>query len=33
MNDAVEAAYEAFQEYTLRSIQCKRKFIDAFRFV
>jgi len=31
MNDAVEAAHTAFLEYKERSIQCRRKFIDAVR--
>ncbi len=31
MNDAVEAAYEAFLLYKERSIQCKRKITDAVR--
>jgi acyl-CoA reductase-like NAD-dependent aldehyde dehydrogenase len=31
MNDAVEAAHEAFLEYRQRSIQCKKKFTDAVR--
>jgi aldehyde dehydrogenase len=31
MNDAVEAAYEAFLEYKRRSIQCKKKITDAVR--
>ncbi len=31
MNDAVEAAYEAFQLYKERSIQCRKKFIDAVK--
>ena len=31
MNDAVEAAHQAFLEYKTRSIQCKKKFTDAVR--
>ena len=31
MNDAVEAAYEAFQEFKTRSAQCRKKFTDAVR--
>ena len=31
MNDAVEAAHEAFLLYKERSVQCKRKIIDAVR--
>jgi acyl-CoA reductase-like NAD-dependent aldehyde dehydrogenase len=31
MNDAVEAAHEAFLEYRELSIQCKKKFTDAVR--
>lgn len=31
MNDAVEAAYEAFQSYKTRSKQCRKKIIDAVR--
>jgi len=31
MNDAVEAAHEAFQLYKHRSIQCKKKYTDAVR--
>lgn len=31
MNDAVEAAHEAFLEYKHRSLQCKKKFTDAVR--
>ncbi|MEW6196991.1 MAG: aldehyde dehydrogenase family protein, partial [Bacteroidota bacterium] len=31
MNDAVEAAHEAFLEFKERSIQCKKKITDAVR--
>jgi len=31
MNDAVSAAYQAFLEYKERSMQCRKKFIDAVR--
>ncbi len=31
MNDAVEAAYRAFQLYKERSVQCRKKFTDAVR--
>ncbi|MEG8946990.1 aldehyde dehydrogenase family protein [Rosettibacter firmus] len=31
MNDAIEAAYNAFLKYKERSIQCRKKFIDAVR--
>ena len=31
MNDAVEAAYEAFLQFKERSIQCRKKFIDAVK--
>lgn len=31
MNDAIEAAHEAFLQYKERSIQCRKKFIDAVR--
>lgn len=31
MNDAVDAAYEAFLEYKERSIQCKKKITDSVR--
>ncbi len=31
MNDAVEAAHQAFLEFKGRSIQCKKKFTDAVR--
>jgi aldehyde dehydrogenase len=31
MNDAVEAAYEAFQSYKTRSKQCRKKITDAVR--
>ncbi len=31
MNNAVEAAYKAFIEYKERSMQCRKKFIDAVR--
>jgi aldehyde dehydrogenase len=31
MSDAVEAAYEAFQEYKERSVQCRKKITDAVR--
>ncbi len=31
MNDAIEAAYEAFLQYKDRSIQCRKSFIDAVR--
>lgn len=31
MNDAVEAAHEAFQEMKTRSVQCKKKWTDAVR--
>ena len=31
MNDAVDAAYQAFLEYKERSMQCRKKFIDAVR--
>jgi acyl-CoA reductase-like NAD-dependent aldehyde dehydrogenase len=31
MNDAVDAAYEAFQEFKERSVQCRKKITDAVR--
>ncbi len=31
MNDAIQAAYDAFLQYRERSIQCRKKFIDAIR--
>jgi len=31
MNDAINAAHEAFLQYKERSIQCRKKFIDAVR--
>ncbi|MGK9477810.1 aldehyde dehydrogenase family protein [Melioribacter sp. OK-6-Me] len=31
MNEAVEAAHEAFQKYKERSLQCRKNFIDAVR--
>ncbi|MEJ2545521.1 MAG: aldehyde dehydrogenase family protein, partial [Calditrichaceae bacterium] len=31
MNDAVEAAHNAFLQYKQRSIQCRKNFIDAIR--
>lgn len=31
MNDAINAAYEAFLQFKERSIQCRKKFIDAVR--
>lgn len=31
MNDAVEAAYEAFQSFRTRSVQCRKKITDAVR--
>ena len=31
MNDAVEAAYEAFQSFKTRSVQCRKKITDAVR--
>lgn len=31
MNEAIESAYKAFLQYRERSIQCRKKFIDAVR--
>ncbi|MGA9291647.1 MAG: hypothetical protein WBV81_03600, partial [Ignavibacteriaceae bacterium] len=31
MNDAVEAAHEAFQLYKERSVQCRKKFLKAVK--